>query len=345
MQYHRRGSIRFARAWRYDAHPKSTDSLSEATSMEFIASLIVAVLLDHWLGEPRRFHPLVGFGNFASWVEQAFYGTSQTTHRDRIWRGAIATLVAVAPAAIVAVWLEFRVEGVLYWIISTTTLYFAIGHASLRSHARAVHDALAEGDIKRSREALGSLVSRDTENMERREISAATIESVLENGNDAVFGALFWFAIAGIPGALVYRLVNTLDAMWGYKNARYLYFGRIAAKLDDAINWLPARLTAAGYAILGNTRAAIECWRTQAERWKSPNAGTVMASGAGALQLILGGDARYQKEIQRRPKLGCGSTPDTFDIRRALALVLHTLLLWLAASAFLALFLSLLTSP
>ena len=218
--------------------------------------------------------------------------------------------------------MEWGTEGVTYWMLSTITLYFAIGHASLRSHAQAVCDALAEGDIGRSRRALSCLVSRNTENLDPQEISAATIESVLENGNDAVFGALFWFVLAGIPGALVYRLINTLDAMWGYKNTRYLYFGRVVAKLDDWINWLPARLTAAAYAILGNTRAAIDCWRTQAAIWKSPNAGSVMATGAGALQLRLGGNARYHNEIQRRPLLGCGSVPDGFDIRRALTLAI-----------------------
>lgn len=312
--------------------------------MELIASLITAVLLDYWLGEPRKFHPLVGFGNFAGWVERRMYGSRQAKPQTRIWRGAIATLSVIAPAAAVAVWMEWGTEGVTYWMLSTITLYFAIGHASLRSHAQAVCDALAEGDIGRSRRALSCLVSRNTENLNPQEISAATIESVLENGNDAVFGALFWFALAGIPGALVYRLVNTLDAMWGYKNTRYLYFGRVVAKLDDWINWLPARLTAAAYAILGNTRAAIDCWRTQAAIWKSPNAGSVMATGAGALQLRLGGDARYHNEIQRRPLLGCGSVPDGFDIRRALTLVLHTLLLWLAVSAFIAVFLSLTAS-
>ena len=309
--------------------------------MELIASLIAAVLLDSWLGEPRRFHPLVGFGKFAERVEQRLYGSRQATPKTQFWRGATATLVAVAPAAAVAIWLEWGTEGVIHWMLSTATLYFAIGHASLRSHAQSVFYALAEGDIGRSRRALSCLVSRDTENLSQREISAATIESVLENGNDAVFGALFWFALAGIPGALVYRLVNTLDAMWGYKNARYLYFGRVAAKLDDWINWLPARLTAAGYAILGNTRAAIECWRTQAAIWKSPNAGSVMATGAGALHLRLGGDAHYHNEIQQRPLLGCGSDPDGTDIHRALTLVLHTLLLWLVAIAIVVAFLSL----
>jgi adenosylcobinamide-phosphate synthase len=312
--------------------------------VELITSLVAAVLLDSCLGEPRKFHPLVGFGKFADMVERGLYGSCQATPRKRIWRGAIAALVAVTPAAVVAIWLEWGTEGVIHWMLSTVTLYFVIGHASLRSHARSVYDALADGDIGRSRRALSCLVSRDTENLSPREISAATIESVLENGNDAVFGALFWFALAGIPGALVYRLVNTLDAMWGYKNARYLYFGRVAAKLDDWINWFPARLTAAAYAILGDTRSALECWRTQAAIWKSPNAGSVMATGAGALQLRLGGDARYHNEIQQRPLLGCGADPGGSDIRRALMLVQQTLLLWLVAIAIVTAILFLITT-
>jgi adenosylcobinamide-phosphate synthase len=300
--------------------------------MELITSLLAAVLLDQCLGEPRRFHPLVGFGNYAHLVERGLYAAGGRSARTQNLRGALATIIAVAPFAAAAVWLEWNIDGVVHWVVSTTALYFALGHASLRSHARAVSDTLARGDIGLSRQAVGHLVSRDTENLGAREISAATIESVLENGNDALFGALFWFIIAGIPGALIYRLVNTLDAMWGYKNVRYLHFGRVAAKLDDAINWLPARLTAASYAILGNTRAAIECWRSQSGIWKSPNAGAVMASGAGALLLCLGGEARYHGRSQQRPALGCGAVPDVFDIGRALALVLHTLLLWLVIS-------------
>jgi adenosylcobinamide-phosphate synthase len=142
--------------------------------------------------------------------------------------------------------------------------------------------------------------------------------------------------VAGAPGALAYRLANTLDALWGYRSDRYARFGWAAARLDDLLNLLPARLTALAYALVGDTRRALACWRTQARAWKSPNAGPVMAAGAGALGLRLGGPARYRGKVEERPPLGAGELPTAVDIGRARALIDRALALllgaWLAAA-------------
>jgi len=158
------------------------------------------------------------------------------------------------------------------------------------------------------------------------------VESILENGNDAIFAALFWFLIAGIPGIVAYRLINTLDAMWGYRNQRYLYFGRVAARLDDLVNFIPARLTALTYALLGHRSQALRCWQQQAKYHDSPNAGPVMAAGAGALNLALGGPACYDGHWHQRPVLGCGNAPESEDINRALRLISKSILVWLSVS-------------
>lgn len=289
------------------------------------AALIAAaaLLLDWLTGEPRRLHPLAGFGAIAQRMENVLNGPDRLAPRARQLRGLAAWAVLVLPPVIVVAVLVARPLAAIP--IEIAVLWFALGHRSLHQHAAPVVDALDAGDMPRARQLAGRMVSRDVDTLDP---AVATVESVLENGNDAVFGALFWFAVAGAPGALAYRLANTLDAMWGYRSARLLHFGRAAARIDDLLNWVPARLTAFTYALLGNVRQALACWRRQAQAWDSPNAGPVMAAGAGALSLELGGAARYRGEWHARPPLGCGAAPTGADIRRALALVRNGVFAW-----------------
>lgn len=283
-----------------------------------------AVLLDLWLGEPRRYHPLVGFGRLAAMLEARL-------NRHRRTPGVLALLLAVLPPVALAVVLTRLPQvGMLAEVL---LLYLAIGATSLAQHGRAVAAALTGGDPALARQRVGWMVSRDTATLDDEGIARAATESVLENGNDAVFGALFWFVMLGAPGAVLYRLVNTLDAMWGYRNARYEAFGWAAARLDDALNWIPARLTALSYALLGDGRRALRCWRRQGHRTASPNAGVVMAAGAGALGLQLGGPAVYHGVVEERPLLGEGTAPGAVDILRAVRLVRHSLWLWLGIIA------------
>ena len=291
---------------------------------------LLAVLLDQWLGEPRRFHPLVGFGRLAKKVEDACYGPATKPAHRRLRGVAAVGLLVGGPAALA--WLASGRLGSNAWVLQALLLYLALGAASLGQHAEEVRRALAEGDLARARERVGRMVSRETAQMDEEAVARATVESVLENGCDAAFGALFWFFVAGAPGVVAYRLANTLDAMWGYRNERYLQFGWAAARLDDVLNWLPARLTALSYALLGRTRLAWRCWRNQAPHWDSPNAGPVMAAGAGTLGLRLGGPAVYHGRLEIRPDLGQGAAPGPADIARAVALVGRGVWLWLAAA-------------
>lgn len=288
-------------------------------------SLLLAIALDWLLGEPRRWHPLVGFGRLADRVERLCRGGPETASWRQRLRGIFAiSLLLTPPTLLLALLSALPLWGDL---IGVAALYFSIGHRSLHDHARPVAEALAAGGEEEARRLAGRLVSRDPETLH---IPAATTESVLENGNDAVFGALFWFLAAGAPGAACYRLANTLDAMWGYKSERYLHFGWAAARLDDLLNYLPARLTALTYALMGDARQALRCWRGQAPAWESPNAGPVMAAGAGALGIRLGGPARYRGDWHRRPDLGLGRPVEARDIARSLALVRRGVALWLA---------------
>ncbi|CAM2161044.1 CobD/CbiB family cobalamin biosynthesis protein [Paraburkholderia tropica] len=290
------------------------------------AALAVAgVAVDHWFGEPRRAHPLIAFGNYAQRLEKRF----NTGRRGRPL-GLVAWLAAVAPPVLIALLLCALLPWPLAWALHVALLWFALGARSLEEHIAPIARALAQRDLAAARELTARIVSRDTAQADATALSRAACESALENGNDAIFGALFWFALAGGPGALAFRLANTLDAMWGYRTPRFLRFGWAAARIDDVLNFAPARLTALSYALLGDTRVALRCWREQAPRWDSPNAGPVMAAGAGSLNVLLGGAAVYHGAIEERPALGAGSPPRAQDVDAALRLVERTTLLWLA---------------
>lgn len=282
-------------------------------------ALWVAVIIDRIFGEPSGYHPLAGFGWLAQRLESRLYGHTIT-------RGLVGVVLLIGPFALLAVWLQSWPYAV---VVNTLLLYLAIGWNSLDRHAANVRDALLAGDHPGGRQQVGWLVSRDTTSLDETAMAEATVESVLENGNDAVFGAIFWFVVAGLPGLVVYRLANTLDAMWGYRNDRYEYFGRAAARLDDVLNFVPARLTAISYALVGHARLALRCWLAQGRTWKSVNAGSVMAAGAGSLNITLGGPASYHGLAQSRPRLGDGPRPGATDIARAQRLVGRALWLWL----------------
>ncbi|MCX7898317.1 MAG: adenosylcobinamide-phosphate synthase CbiB [Rhodocyclaceae bacterium] len=294
---------------------------------DFLTPALVAfaaVLLDRLFGEPARFHPLVGFGFLADTAERLLRRGAPGHPLCNRLRGLIAWALLILPPVALAAWLAHPLLDVLL-------LYFALGARSLAEHARAVFSALAAGEVALAREAVARIVTRETAHLDETGVATAAVESTLENGHDAVFGPLFWFFVAGGAGALLFRLANTLDAMWGHRDRRRRYFGWAAARLDDALGFLPARLTALTYALLGCARTALACWRIQASAWPSPNAGPVMAAGCGALGISAGGVARYEGKEEARPVLGRGPAARAADIERAVALVERGAWLWLGA--------------
>ena len=309
-------------------------------------TVICALLLDIVLGELKRYHPLVGFGFVAKKVER-FLNRDQWPQSWRFCSGFLSWLMIVLlPVLLLVLFLSFVFDLILQsqmqplplfdisvvWVstfIDVVVLYFTLGYTSLRQHAMAVFDPLICGDLAKARHKVSMIVSRDAQSLDESGVRKAAIESVLENGSDAIFAPVFWFCIGGLPAVLIYRLTNTLDAMWGYKTKRFLFFGRFSARMDDILNWVPARIVGFSYAVLGKTRAALHCWQQQARFLDSPNAGVVMTAGAGALDITLGGDSYYQGKLKQKPVFGCGSLPNNKDIARSIRLIDKTLLLWL----------------
>ena len=305
--------------------------------------LLCALLLDYYFGEPKKYHPLVMFGKLADYLElrlneaqpdknsaEQAEKSSQAIPQNRI-NGLIALLVCLIPAW----WLTVLIipEGPIGLLFEAVILYLALGLNSLQQHAKQILQPLYTNDLPQARQALAQIVSRDTQQMDNEAICRAGTESVLEDGSDAVFAAIFWFIIAGAPGVVVYRLSNTLDAMWGYKTARFNHFGYFIAKFDDILNFVPARLTALSYALTGNWNNATRCWQQQGAFWESPNAGVVMAAGAGALGVRLGGADQYHGKLKQRADLGCGAKPDPDSLAQACQLVNRSTILWVIVVA------------
>ncbi|MBV8270753.1 MAG: cobalamin biosynthesis protein, partial [Cupriavidus sp.] len=192
-----------------------------------VAAALAGVLLDRWLGEPRRWHPLVGFGRVATDVANRLNRPERSAPRQRV-AGLLAwALMVLIPAGIVS-WLIAQAHAVhpaLAWALHAVVLYAALGSCSLAQHIAPIADALARNDLPAARLLTARIVSRDTEDADAEALARAACESALENGNDAIFGALFWFLIGGAPAVIIFRLANTLDAMWGYRTPRWLMFG------------------------------------------------------------------------------------------------------------------------
>lgn len=292
-----------------------------------LGGCVLALLLDRLFGEPNR-HPLATFGNASNWVEE------RLNNQQSKWRGLLAMLlVLVLPLSIIGV-IQIKLQSpVLVLLFDLSILYFAIGWQSMKEHAMAISTPLLNGNIGQARSNLAMIVSRETKELSEREVVGSTIESVLENGHDCVFASLFWFAVLGPFGVLLHRLVNTLDAMWGYKNNRFEQFGFCAARFDDVLAYVPARLTAICYALVGQTKQALQAWRGQIGKHKSPNAGLVMATGAGTLNIKIGGPATYDGIVQQKPYLGVGKFAEVQDIQQVIGLVEKSITLWLVAYA------------
>jgi adenosylcobinamide-phosphate synthase len=274
----------------------------------------VGAALDALVGDPRRWHPVAGFGRFAGAVERRLYKPSR---RSGVAFVAVAVGAPVVTAAVVARLTKRR--PLARATVTAVATWAVLGGASLRREATKMADALDSGDLEQARERLPNLCGRDPKHLDEKELARASVESVAENTSDAVVGPLVWGAFAGLPGLVGYRAVNTLDAMVGHQSARYREFGWAAARLDDVANLIPARLTALLTVLAAKEhKQAGAAWWRDGHRHPSPNAGQCEAAFAGALGVRLGGPNTYAGQIDHRPYLNDGSRPpEATDIRDA----------------------------
>jgi adenosylcobinamide-phosphate synthase len=282
----------------------------------------LALVLDRLLGELPRWHPLVGFGRCAQRLEQGLNRGDW-----RFIKGLTALLLLLTPALALAFLLRVLPAG-LCFALEVLLLYLAIGWRSMEEHILAAQQAFDRGGLNEARLAAAKLVSRDLAEADEAALATAMVETGLENSNDALFASLFWFALAGAPGVVLHRLVNTLDAMWGYRNPRFERFGKSAARLDDILAFVPAQMLALSFSLVQGGRRSLQCWWQQGWRWKSINAGSVMAAGAAAIGLRLGGPATYLGCSSERLALGMGPAPEFADCTRVFRLVRRALWLW-----------------
>ncbi|HIV80429.1 MAG TPA: adenosylcobinamide-phosphate synthase CbiB [Candidatus Avanaerovorax faecigallinarum] len=299
--------------------------------MSIAFSIFTGFIFDCIFGDPRRLpHPICLIGNFISLMEKLLRRAFPKSERGELAGGAVLA-VAVPAAAFGVSFMILRlceaVNPVLKFAVETFFCYQIFAAKSLKDESMRVYRYVEAGDIENSRKYLSWIVGRDTEDLSFEKIDKAVVETVAENTSDGVVAPLIFMAVGGAPLAFLYKGVNTLDSMVGYKNDRYLYFGRASAKLDDLLNFIPARLTGlamcAGAFFTGlDWRTAFRIYRRDRKNHSSPNSAHPESACAGALNIQLGGDAYYFGKLYRKKTIGDDIRPvDSGDIKLAIRLM------------------------
>ena len=309
-----------------------------------ILALILGILLDLAFGDPRfLYHPIRLIGNLIAWAEKPFRSVFPKSERGELIAGVcFAVFVICVSSAVPALllFLAFQISVYVAFALEVFWSFQILAAKSLKAESMKVYDALREGDLEKARTAVSMIVGRDTEELTEEGVAKAAVETVAENSSDGVMAPLIFLAIGGPVLGFFYKAVNTLDSMVGYKNDKYLYFGRFSAKLDDVLNFIPSRLSGlllvaaspfAGLVI----RGAWRIFRRDRRNHASPNSAQTEAAAAGALGVQLAGDAYYFGKLYRKPTIGDPGRPVEYeDIRRvnrlmyaAVGLVLALLLL------------------
>ena len=310
---------------------------------------IAALVIDTIYGDPRSdWHPVVLIGKLISFYENKLYPEPKTSNGSMFLRGMVTVLLVLLTVGLITgllVWLSVKGGILFYAAMGAVILYFTITPRALCRDGMEIYHLLKAGDIVAARKRLSWIVGRDTENLDESDIARGTVETIAENTTDGIISPLFWFLLFGPVGAMVYRAGNTMDSMLGYKNDRYLYFGRFAARLDDVLNYIPARITfllfVASAAILKlDWKNAKKIGLRDAPKHPSPNGGYAEATVAGAMHVRLGGYNYYEGKPEFREYMGDPDTPLKADhIKQAIYMMYGATILFVVLESVLIFFL------
>ena len=316
---------------------------------------LIAVLLDLYFGNMTHWHPLTGFEKLARFVEAKLFPETAKDPKKYLLPGLVAVFFTVLFIAFL-VWLLARIS-VMGWPMEVIILYFLIGGHSLAVQTHAVSESLLWNDIEQARTKAHSLVGQKCTDFTPDQLVYTTIESVLGKGNKSVLGVLFWFAIAGAPGAVVYRLINILGTMWSHTHERYRYFGRPVAVLDDLLNWVPVRLTVFTYAIQGSAGDVLTHIDYHASLFQNKSVAAVAAADANVPpenprdkkdpenQSNPENQGDVESKLEKSPLKDSGTQPTVLDIERAVSLVSTGTWVWVAVIILVSSLIVVATSP
>ncbi|KXX68400.1 adenosylcobinamide-phosphate synthase CbiB [Flammeovirga sp. SJP92] len=271
--------------------------------LESVVILSVAFLLDLIFGDPRSLpHLIVGYGNLISFGEKRL-----NKGKNKLIKGALLTIILVSSSFAVSYYILCLIHSynaITASVISIILLFYCLANKTLVKEGIAVFNALEKDGLEAGRKRLSWIVGRDTSELSAQQIRTATLETMSENLSDGVIAPLFYFAIFGVPGAMAYKMINTFDSMIGYKNERYEKFGKFAAKLDDAANYIPARLTALLMLIVTFRLGGLFTVFSEGKKHSSPNAGYPEAALAYILNVRFGGPNFYGGKLVDKPYIG-----------------------------------------
>jgi adenosylcobinamide-phosphate synthase len=291
---------------------------------QLMAAILLAVALDRFVPDRHGFKPFAWYLDWAESIEQRFNGGTRL-------QGVAAVLLALVPIVLgvmLARYLLSEISPVIRFVFDVVILYVCLDIYRLANGARTVAEMLDAGDVREADTHLKELAGKGAADLSDSGIAHATVEAVLKQTNSLIISPLFWFILLGPAGAVLQRLACILDKLWGHRYERFVEFGWAAARLDDLLQWVPARITALSYAIMGSFEEALLCWRRQMGIWSDINSGPLLASGFGAMHMqnceSVADATDYEESMT-----GLSVIPDASHIRGVVALVWRVLLFWL----------------